>query len=259
MKIFICFIILLMSFSLVASDALEIFVFNHPKYDFYDYNAVNSWQDSITVDSLKQIHIFSGEILSDYIDDVFPLTFLQQVKCDLALPTDYLFHKTSDNMHFKLLASNITSDSLLLFDHFITETDSMKIGFFSIYTPDLAVKNQFSSKAEINYKVFQLTAQYAEALALKCDYVVMLSSLSKIIDVDIVKDLPIDLVISFDYQTKKSGLLAGGKTQYISVNTANNKVGKISLEYDKGNISSNLTELDQKLADEPVFMEEKAY
>ncbi len=250
MKTVIVVLILVFAMTAFADDILDIYFYNHPEYELYDFPNIETWQNSIKSDSLRQMHIFSGNILDEYIDDIFPLTFLQNVQCDIALPTDFCFHKTPVNLDYEILASNLESDSLYLSDHYIVKTDSMTIGFFSLYTPDLAVKKDFSSKVNIDYAVFDIAENYAQSLKKKCDYVILLSSMSKIVDVDLVQDLPIDLVLSFDYQKKASGLLKGSNINYYSVISSNGSVGNIRLSYKNGNIETFFSEVEAEISEE---------
>ena len=71
----------------------------------------------------------------------------------------------------------------------------------------------------------------------KTDFIILLSNLSKYIDDDLVEYLPIDVVISFDYQAKKNELLSNKRTFWYGIKTFKNKFGRLHLSYKSGKIS----------------------
>jgi hypothetical protein len=70
----------------------------------------------------------------------------------------------------------------------------------------------------------------------------MFSNLGKYIDSDIVQNLPVDGVISFDYREQRDELFRNGRTYFYSVN--GNQIGQLTLVYKNGKISKKWREID---------------
>lgn len=233
----------------LSLDQIDIFFYNELQADFYEFEQFRLFQEKVTSDTILSQHIFTGRILNKYEGDIFPLAFLNYVKCDLAAPTDIRFNVNNSNLSFKLLAANILSDTLSILPYQIISSDSLKIALFSIYTPDFAVKNQLSHKVELDPNVFALTRTMAEYLGNQADQVILISSLSKYIDSDLVQGLPIDVVLSSDYQKKSDGLLSSG-VKFYSIVSKMSKVGRLRIVYSNGKIDHYWTE-------EPIVLTEE--
>jgi hypothetical protein len=247
MRRFLLVIILLgILYFCAAEEIIDLNFYNELKADFNDFSVFREFQENAANDSIISYNIFSGRILKKYEGDIFPLAFLNYVYCDLASPTDYYFEVRNNNLNFEILASNITSDSIAILPFKIVETDSMKIGIFSIYTPDFVVKNEISSKVEFNFQVFAVTEAVAEFLASRTDLVIMISNLSRFIDKDIVKDKAIDIVVSSDYSKSNNSLL-NNKTPFYSIISNRGKFGRLRLIYSAGEIKPYWYEEDIEL------------
>lgn len=238
-NIFIIIIIVVFNFVLNA-EILDLNFFTEPhfgninKTDFIKNNTVN--------DSIKQINIFGGKILKNVSRDSIIIAFLDSVNCDYTSPTDYMFSALDYKINFEILASNIVCDSIPIITEAIIETDSIKIGIFSLYTPDFVVKKSINPNAELSMKVFDIAKELTETLADKTDFVIMMSSLSKYIDNEITKDLPIDAVVSFDYQKKRNEVLDNKRTNYFGILSHKGIFGKLRFEYENGELTSKWIE-----------------
>ena len=174
------------------------------------------------------------------------IAFLDSVNCDLATPTDFMFSSVNRKLSFNILASNIKCDSIPIISNSIIETDSMKIGIFAIYTPDFVVKKNVNPKARLNMKVFEIAEEQAKILARKTDFVIMLSTLTKYVDNDVVQNIPVDAVISFDYQKKGNATLDNKHTKYFSILSFEGKYGKLRFEYKNGRLTKKWLEIGIK-------------
>ncbi|MDO9578180.1 MAG: hypothetical protein Q7J16_09870 [Candidatus Cloacimonadales bacterium] len=242
----IIFIFLLFVFgNLLAQDYLDLNFFIEPKFDQTEMNMVNFLIKNIRNDSIRQFNVFVGRMLKSAQNDSLTLQLLNLIKPDLASPTDYLFY--DKNVNFNLLSSNVISDSVPILDRYIVKTDSITVGFISIYAPDWVVKNEIASHAELKFKVFDIVKDLATDLAPKTDYIILLSGMSKFIDTDLIHTLPIDVVVSFDYQKKDNEKLNRGKSSFYSILTSKGKYGKLRLTYKNGKVSHGWKEVDFKV------------
>ncbi|MCD4795687.1 MAG: hypothetical protein K8R49_00750 [Candidatus Cloacimonetes bacterium] len=225
-----------------AEDYLDMNFFIEPKYNFDKTNLINFHVKNIRNDSIRQVNIFAGRILEKPRSDSMTVSFLNAIQPHLSSPVDYLYYEK--DVEFKLLISNIESDSIPIIKNEIIKTDSMKIGIFSIYTPDFVVKNNIAAHSEFDFNVFEIAKEQAEYLAKRTDYVIMLSSLSKYIDNDVVKNIPVDAVISFDYQKKTNSVLSNHLTKFYSILTNQGRYGKLRLIYKNGKIKKKWQEIE---------------
>ena len=241
-KIFWILCLILITGVALGEDYLDLNFFIEPKFEHIEINMVNFLVKNIQNDSIRQENIFAGKILAPPQSDSITVAFLNMIKPDLTSSVDYLF--CEKNIDFQLLISNIESDSIPIIKNAVIETDSFKVGIFSIYTPDFVVKNKIANHAVFNFDIFDITMQQANLLAKKTDYVIMLSNMSKYIDSDIVKELPVDVVVSFDYQKKNNELLANHLTMFYSVLTNQGNYGKLRLIYKNGKIREYWQEIE---------------
>ncbi len=238
----IVFLLSLVFAGLCCEELLELNFFIEPEFDPIEANFVNFLLRNIKNDSIPQFNIFAGDIIKNSVPDSIVSQFLNFVQPDLAAPIDFLFNDY--NIDFSLLMSNVKCDSVAILDRFIIEADSMKIGIFSIYTPDWTVKNNLPEFVEFDFEVFNLSKQIASELAAEADFVIMLSNLSKYIDADLIRSLPIDAAVSFDYQKTQNQKMNNGKTSYFSILTNQGKYGKLRLKYFNDRISYEWQEKD---------------
>jgi len=63
----------------------------------------------------------------------------------------------------------------------------------------------------------------------------MISNLSKYIDKEMVKELPVDIVLSSDYLKKTNGML-NDRTRFYSVVSEDGKFGKLRLTLSNGKV-----------------------
>ena len=241
-KIFWILCIILIAGTALAEDYLDLNFFIEPKFEHKEMNMVNFLMKNIQNDSIRQENIFAGKIFAPPQSDSLTVEFLNMIKPDLTSPVDYLFYEK--NVDFKLLISNIESDSIPIIKNAVIKADSFKVGIFSIYTPDFVVKNKIADHTRFDFDVFDIARKQANLLAKHTDYVIMLSNMSKYIDNDIVKKLPVDAVVSFDYQKKNNELLSNHLTMFYSVLTNQGNYGKLRLTYRNGKIRENWREIE---------------
>ncbi|MBN1326354.1 MAG: hypothetical protein JW996_00215 [Candidatus Cloacimonetes bacterium] len=227
MRIILIVVIIIVGCFLKALEKIEINFFNDPEFDFFDFDLVKESITKMEQDSVMQVNIMTGKILAEKESDIFTLAFLNISGCQIACPTDYPFRIKNQGMKFSLLASNISCDTLKIDDNIIVGKDTLKIGIFSIYSPDFAVKNDLAAGVKFNYDVFNTAYRQAKILSIKTDYVIMLSNLSRDIDEDIVSSLPIDAVLSFDYLDREEKLFRNGRTKFYSCSGRKGRFGKL--------------------------------
>jgi len=230
-KIVILFFLIISLMILNSIDYLDLNFFIEPKFDEKKFDKENFILENTVNDSIIQVNIFGGKILQIAEKDSSVIAFLDSVNCQYVCPTDYLFYEGNDTLNFKIIASNIKKDTIPVIENIILQTDSISVGIFSIYTPDFMVKNEINPEAKFDFGVFMIAGEQAKLLAKKTDLVIMLSNVTKYIDEDIVNKLPVDIVISFDYQKKKNELLSNKRTDYYSILSHRGKFGKLRMVY----------------------------
>ena len=224
-------------------DSIEIVDLNffiEPCFEAAEIESLATIIENSLCDSIKQINFFAGRILKKAESDSLILFALESLPCDFACPTDYFFYYENSNV--SLLASNIFSDSISIWENAIIEADSFKIGIFSLYSPDFTVKNNLNPNVDFEFDVFKIAEKQVKILKEKTYFIILLSNLTKFIDEDIVENLPIDAVISFDYQSKRDELFSNKRTNFYSVLTKYGKFGKLRLTYEKGKINKKWIE-----------------
>jgi len=235
------FVMMILS-SLFAEDYLDINFFIEPRFDHDKINMVNFLVKNIRNDSIQQVNAFAGRLLKEPQSDSLTAVLINILAPEIISPVDFIFFdKTIEN---DLLISNIESDSIPIIKNKIIKCDSFKVGIFAIYTPDFAVKNNIAAHAKLETDIFRIASEQSKYLAKKTDYIIMLSNVGKYIDNDIIKNLNVDAVVSFDYQKKRNELLSNKKTNYYSILTKNGKYGKLRLEFNKGKINESWEEVD---------------
>ncbi len=243
MKKVILFIFIVLIFSsLTAEDYLDINFFIEPRFEHDQINMVNFLIKNIRNDSIRQVNVFAGRLLAEPQSDSLTAFFINTIRPEIISPVDYFFYEKE--LKSDLLISNIVSDSILIIKNKIVKCDSFKVGVFAIYTPDFMVRNNIADHAKMNTDIFKIAKEQAEYLANKTDYVIMLSNVSKYIDNNIVKNLMVDAVVSFDYQKKRNELLSNRSTNFYSILTKNGKYGKLRLEYHNGKIQDRWEEVE---------------
>jgi len=241
-KIILFILIVLIFSSLTAEDYLDINFFIEPQFEHDQINMVNFLVKNIRNDSIRQENVFAGRLLAEPQSDSLIVEFINTLKPEIMSPVDYYFYVKE--LKSDLLISNIESDSIPIIKNKIIKCDSFKVGVFTIYTPDFMVKNNIADHAKMNTDIFKIATQQTEYLANKTDYVIMLSNVSKYIDNNIIKNLTVDAVVSFDYQKKKNVLLSNRSTNFYSILTKNGKYGKLRLEYHNGKIQDKWEEVE---------------
>lgn len=237
------FLLIMAGYLFPVKAGIELFFWNEPKFRFDDYQSLSKVMQQLEADTLDSYLFFTGRILKKYEGDIFPLAFLQMIGCDYASPTDYFYHSSPPSLNFRLLAANLDSDSLDIAKQVIIATDSLRIGIFSLYTPDFVVKNQLAPSARLDMDVFAIARERATALSRSCDLVIMISNLSKSIDEDITREIPVDIVFSSDYQKQPNGYLSNKSTRFYSLLSHQGVCGRLKLERKQGKVVSSWQEL----------------
>jgi hypothetical protein len=187
-------------------------------------------------DSIKTRDFLCGEILSKEYSDRELVDFINLLACDFVAPTDYHFTENKRIKNSKFLSSNLQSSGLKLNQYELILSDSLKIGIITVNSPDQIVKNKISENVILNYDFFEITTDLAKALKKKTNFIILLSNLSKDIDEDLVKDSNIDVVISFDYQSRPNGKLSNNKTYWYSTKAHRGSIGTLQIEYKNGKV-----------------------
>jgi len=243
LKKIVSLIILCLATGLFAQSRLEINIFNHPQFEYEEINFVDFMFKNIKADSVSQINILSGKILSKPQNDSLTVSFLNRINPDIACPTDYYFQNTDDN--FNLLSSNVSSDSIFFMDSIVVPADSFKVGFLAINSPDNFVKHGKPDHINFDYDMFDITRQKAKQLAQKCDVVVLLSNMGKYVDRSMIAETEVDFVLSFDYQKKRNETFKSGQ-KFYSIITQKGKYGKLVLDYRHGKLNTDWQQIEIK-------------
>ena len=231
-KILLIVFVLICVGLLSAEDYIDLNFFIEPRFEIEDMNMVNFLIKNIQNDSIQQVNIFGGRILEKSATDSMIIEFLNAVQPDLTSPVDYLF--SQEFIDFNLLASNIKSDSIPIIENQIFVTDSIKVGIFSIYTPDFSVKKDLPEYIDFGFEIPTVIEEQVQRLSKQADVVIMFSNLGKYIDADMMKKYEINAIVSFDYQKKRNELLSNRKTRWYSILTNKGKYGKLRITYANG-------------------------
>jgi len=224
-----------------AVDYLDFNFFIEPKFSD-NFNKKSFIEQNTINDTVRQINIFAGQILKKTKTDSSVVAFLDSVNCDFVCPTDFLFYPVLNDIDFRFLTANIECDSVPILKETIITTDSMRVGIFAIYSPDFVVKNAINPKAKFDFDIFQVAENECEKLKSKTDFIIMISNAGKFVDEDIVRYLPINVVVSFDYQKKKDELFSNKKTHFYSILSHRGKFGKLKMKYENGKIKQKWIE-----------------
>jgi len=185
-------------------------------------------------DSIPSYLFMCGTIFNKTETDTKLIRFLNSLPVDYAAPVDYHFTTNDEIDSFTFLTTNISSPHLLLKPYELILNDSLKIGIITINSPDQFVKNSITHNAQIKYDFFDKTKQISQELKSKTNFILLLSNLSKEIEEDLVHDTAIDVVISFDYQSGKNGMLSNKKTYWYSTKAHKNILGTLQIRYKNG-------------------------
>jgi len=241
-KVILLIMLLLIAAGLIANDYLDINFFIEPRFEHEKINMINFLIKNIRNDSIRQVNAFAGRLLQEPQSDSLIAIFINALSPEIISPADYFFFDKS--IECEMLMSNIESDSILIIKNRIIKCDSFKVGVFAIYTPDFTVKNDIATHAKLKTDIFRIAKEQATYLAKKTDFIIMLSNVGKYIDNDIVEDLHVNAIVSFDYQKKRNELFPNRKTNFYSILTKNGKYGKLRLEFYKDEIKGSWSEVE---------------
>lgn len=201
-------------------------------------------------DSVYSINIMAGDLFYESITDSIALDYMSLLPGSLYTPDDYLHYYPLGERNYELLAANIKSDSAAVQGNYQIHSDSLQVGIFAIYTPDLAVKKKFAEGVELNADILSSAQKQITKLQQDgCEHIIMLTSISRYVMSYLLDSLAVDTVISFDYKKVKDKKYKGkSDTDFYWVDSSKGKYGKLKLDYSKGRISSSWQELSYKNA-----------
>ncbi len=243
-------LLLLIVLAGIWADELCLNFFINPQFKVGDIDNLTAQLEKVTNDSCLSINIYAGEIFLPVLSDSLIMNYLEELPGLLFSPNDYLHFYKKLYPNFGLLATNIESDSVMTLKKFVLSNDSLKVGIFTIYTPDLAVKHQFAEGVEFKADVIDLARQQAELLRKTgCDHIIMLTSLSRSVVSYLVDEIDVDSIVSFDYKkTESSQMGRGNKTEYYSLQSQGGSFGRLRIKFDKTKIKTEWQENSWKNA-----------
>lgn len=230
-------VLILMSIGLMAEETIDLHFVVDPQLTIQDSLFTAQLVTRMQNDSIPSFRFVCGDIAKTPVSDSLVLAHIAALDADYASPTDYFFTRLPQDAAFDLLMSNVDADSVQIIDRAIITGDSLRIGVFALLTPDLEVLNTLDPRVDVRADVFATAARLAIALDASCNYVIMLSSMGKFIDADIVRGLPIDRVISFDYQGTGDATFNDGATKFNSVLLSKGLLGRLRLHWENGVLS----------------------
>lgn len=231
MRMIILIAALLLIVSVVAADEISLNFFIHPQFRIENMKAVDKLQQA-TIDSCMSINVYAGELFKPALADSLVLKYMSQLPGMLFSPNDFLHYHQEKFPSFGILAANIESDSVTTLKKFVIKVDTLKIGIFSIYSPDWAVKNQLAEGVRFRSDVFAVAREQVNKLkSAGCDQIIMLTSLSKDVTGYLVDEIDINAVINFDYVNTKNVMMGDKKqTGYYYINSESGKFGRLKIK-----------------------------
>lgn len=231
MRKYILLALLISAVPLICQTEISLNFFVHPKFAVAEIENLETHLTQVTADSVMSVNIFAGDIFAEPISDSLVLKYMDQLPGFLYSPEDFLYFHKLKYPRFGLLATNIESDSVTTLKKFVLTNDSLKVGIFSIYTPDFAVKNQLSKGTYLEADVYELVESQLKLFeAAGCDHIILLTSLSKFVVNHLVKEFSIDSVISFDYINYKDDKLSGKTpSDFYSIDSSKGKFGRLKI------------------------------
>ncbi|MDP8220488.1 MAG: hypothetical protein P9X26_04030 [Candidatus Stygibacter frigidus] len=240
---------ILMAISGASADEINLNFFIHPQFTIKNLDAVDQLQQA-TMDSCMSINVYAGELFKPVLADSLVLKYMSELPGMLFSPNDFLHYHKDKFPTFGLLAANIESDSVTTLKKFVIKVDTLRIGIFSIYTPDWAVKNQLAEGVNVRADVLAVAREQVNKLRAEgCDQIIMLTSLSKFVVSHLVEEIAIDAVINFDYKNTKNVMLGEQEqTGYYYINSESGKFGRLKIKSTGNEITKDWQELSWKNA-----------
>jgi hypothetical protein len=216
---------------IVHTDEISINFFIHPQFEVDAMDVLAGQLQEVTIDSVMSINVYAGEIFRPALADSAILDNLGRLPGMLFSPNDFLHHYQERFPSFGLLAANIESDSVTTLKKFVIKVDTLKVGIFSIYTPDWFVKQNYAEGVEIKADVFAVAKQQVSKLkASGCQYIVMVTSLSKYVVNSMAMEIGVDSIINFDYARTKNTLMGKDKQiGYYFLNSEKGDFGRLAI------------------------------
>ncbi len=185
--------------------------------DLFGRSAVDSLSDN----ALK---IFSGKIKigNESINDSLQKEIMSLMNADWYIPDGYKFTEGSA----EILASNIGEGNA---EKCIYESNDLKIGVFSLYSPDYPVRNNIPDSTKFKYNLDDIMKEYILELSAETDYILLCTSIPKKIIKNLVKGLPVDFVYSTDYKKYTEDVL-NDQTYFMAVKP--DQIGVLSIASD---------------------------
>lgn len=213
--------------TLFAVPLVDLNFFIEPQFE-QDFDVELITQSTLN-DTIPQINIAAGRIFSESVSDSLYLFKLDLMEIDYASPVGFKFGYDTLEFETEIISANVISDSLAYQRSIIIPLDGYTIGFTSIYTPDYAVKFPIDEKSEFRFDIFDIASKQSQYLSHFADLVIMLSNVGLYIDRDLVQGLPVDVMLSFDYQTYNNRILNSGRTSYYSIRSDTGNFGKLRI------------------------------
>ena len=216
---------------IVHADEISLNFFIHPQFEVDSIEELSAQLQEATIDSVMSSNIYAGEIFRPALADSAILANLGKLPGMLFSPNDFLHYHQERFPSFGLLAANMESDSVTTLKKFVIKVDTLKVGIFSIYTPDWFVKQDYAEGVEIKADVFAVAKQQVNALkAAGCGHIVMLTSLSKYVVYSMAAEIDVDSIINFDYAKTKNTMMGTDKeTGYYFLNSEKGNFGRLTI------------------------------
>lgn len=216
MKISGLMIVVLAFFLNAFGESLELRFVIHPRLDPVQV-ATDSMQTPAENDSIRVVRIYGGKICKGKVSSKVVLETLQRVHPDCAMPTDYFFDSAAGTP--RIIASNIKPPDSLAFvkPWHIVAVDSLRVGIFSLYTPDYGVKRDLGKGIRFDYDVRQAARKVITELENRCDVLILLTDIPKYAAEGLALELKdrIDWIVSTDYQSTQD--TSWGSTRWRSI------------------------------------------
>lgn len=238
----IVILIIVLSIKVLFADSINLNFFFDVKIDSVAICSSDSLLfiqneiQKITNDTLsdQSYNFFLGEILEDGCSDSLIVHSLEKLLCDYSCPTDFDFTYFPSILDYKIIGSNINYiyENNAFTKEVFFETDSLKIGLLSVYTPDWIVKNRIEN-IEFDYSYNSDLKKRIIEMREKCDKIILLSNYSKYVNEKLSKKWNVDYIISFDY-AKASPKIFNKKTYYYNIKYKSKWMAQLLLKFEDG-------------------------
>lgn len=219
--------LILTAATLFAAVLVDLNFFVEPQFETdFDFEII---KHKAANDTIPQINIAAGRIFAQTTPDSLLLHNLELMGIDYASPVGFMFGYDPALFATQIISANVVSDSATFQRSIVIPQDGYTVGITSIYTPDYAVKFPIDELAEFRFDIFDIAKKQTQYLSHFTDFVILLSNAGLYIDRDLVEGLPVDVMVSFDYQTYNQRILNSGRTNYFSIRSDSGEFGKLRI------------------------------